>query len=194
MRKQKVGFLSLLVILALIVAPVHADAGMVRAPKSPLLTLGDVVTSEDVLTLTVDYSRSLADMVEDGKYEGGVNGNIIARNFPHDPKKGTVEVQARLFVFDREISSEEVIVAMKKDGYQPADLPTLLSFGAHFPDRQVEFPIFALGSIANDPKGNPYAAYLYRWDKGRMLNLFSFDFTWTPHVRFLAVRVPRSSS
>jgi len=71
-------------------------------------------------------------------------------------------------------------------GFRAAILPELFAFGETHPEVQREFPIVALGSIANvDGKRVPYIDRLY---KERELYLGRFEFKWHDRCRFAAVR------
>jgi hypothetical protein len=102
--------------------------------------------------VTVDYSRTLADMVEAGKY-GEVDETIADQNFPW--KNGVENIQIYLFnarhdgaTFSEEFTQSVDIVLTRMDelGLRPATLPELLAFGEKYPDKQREVKITALGS------------------------------------------------
>lgn len=126
---------------------------------------------------------SLADLVAMGNYDW-VNSDIKEENFPIDEPVNPDE-ETKLFYFDREMSSEEVVVEMDKKGWKPAKIWHLLFFGAKNPKLQKQFPIIALGSVWRG-----LVPYL-RWGgifRKRDLRLSRFDSRWGGHCRFLAVR------
>jgi undecaprenyl-diphosphatase len=53
----------------------------------------------------------------------------------------------KLFHFNRDISSEDAIAEMDKDGFRPATLAELLALGEAQPELQKQFPIIALSSV-----------------------------------------------
>ena len=95
--------------------------------------------------VTVDYSKTLEQMIADGKYDWK-NSDIKAKNFPLNGQ-GTTAVNIELVHFNRNIESDTALAELDKMGLRPATLPELLAFGAKYPDKQREFPIVALGSV-----------------------------------------------
>ncbi|MDO8510509.1 MAG: hypothetical protein Q7S15_02705 [bacterium] len=143
-------------------------------------------------TLTIDYNRSLADMVKAGKYDW-VNDDITAKRFPIEGK-GTVELEAKLFHFNRDIpSSEEGVRLITEDDrehpWEPAKIEHLLAFGEKYPEEQCKYPIIALGSVG-EVGGYRCVPVLYRDGVGRGLSLHYWDGLWSASYRFLAVRKP----
>lgn len=126
----------------------------------------------------------LKELITLGKYDW-VNGDIIAKYFP------VVEVPTlegeNLFHFNRNISSEDAIAEMDKVGYRPATMAELLVYGAKNPEMQRQFPIVALGSVAQID-GTRRVGILGEGGSGRKLNLDYFDGGWGGGCRFLAVR------
>jgi len=141
----------------------------------------------NVFSVLVDYGRSVADLVADGKYDWK-NDDVNDKNFPDfRPRKGTVEVQ--LIHFNRVISTENVLNELDRQGLKAADLHTLLSLGAKYPDLQREFPIVALGSVwQNRNGGNRRVLCLLRDGSGRSLDLRWGVVDWCGVYRFAAVR------
>jgi hypothetical protein len=75
-------------------------------------------------------------------------------NFPVEDT-GKKRFSARLFHFDRIISSEDALAEMKKESFTPATYVHGLAFGTAFPEEQRKYPIACLGSSA-------------RWQEGRV--------------------------
>lgn len=149
-----------------------------------------VVNSADgEIKLTVDYTKTIEQAIADGKYDWK-DSDITAKNFPISPemigKKS--DVSAKLFHFNRDISSDDVISEMDKSGYRPATLMELLVLGILFPELQRQFPIVALGSIWHDGFDYRHVPYLNVFGSRRGLNLCGFDGGWDAHDRFLGVR------
>lgn len=134
---------------------------------------------------TVDYGLSLAAMIQLGKYDW-MNSDITAERFPIKGE-GQKNVQFELVHFNRGISSEDAAAEMKKRGLRPARIEELLSFGAKYPELQLQFPIVALGSVA-EFGGGQRVAYLYRGDARRYLDLRWWSGGWGARCRFLVVR------
>src|ERR1700733_12272386 len=140
--------------------------------------------------LTVDYSKSLQEMIAPGHYDW-INPSITPKRFPIS---GTSDVQfeVKLFHFDRFISSEEAVEAIKAEDpqrpWEPAQIEALLAYGAQNPDEQRKYPIIALGSVA-ELSGHRSVPCLNRsGDDGRDLYLYWWDSGCYDGCRFLAVR------
>jgi hypothetical protein len=140
--------------------------------------------SEAVATAPQAVVDSLKEMIAAGRYDW-VNSDITAKRF--GPETLSLGQEPKLFHFDRDISSEDAIAEMEKQGYRPATLGDLLKFGAENSEEQRKFPIVALGSVAR-VGGDRDVAYLGRSASGRSLDLYWFDDVWPRHCRFLAVR------
>lgn len=89
---------------------------------------------------------TLKGLIEIGKYDW-VNSDITEVNFPM-PANLVLGAESKPFHFNRNISSENAIKEMAKEGYRPATIWDLLDFGAKNPELQRQFPIVALGSVA----------------------------------------------
>jgi hypothetical protein len=139
--------------------------------------------------ITIDYGMSLDDMIDAGTYYSST-GYITARRFPVQGE-GVVQYQAKLFRFDRYISSEHAVAAIKADDrhnpWEPAKIEGLLEYGAANPEEQRKYPIIALGSVA-EVRGDHCVPYLYADGNDRHLDLGSSDDGWDVRCRFLAIR------
>lgn len=141
-----------------------------------------------VFPITVDYNRSLAEMIKTGNYDR-VDSNIEAKNFPLKGKDKH-ELEAVLFHFDRNIGSNEAIAEMDKQGFRPARIEELLALCEKYLELQKEFPfpIVALGSVWQDSHCNSRVAYLFWVSSKRGLDLRSILIRWDSYYRFLAFR------
>ncbi len=139
----------------------------------------------DVYPITVDYSMTLKQMIEAGRYDW-VNSDITSKIFPVKGK-GIVNLDTQLVHFRRDMSSEPGIAEMDKMGLRPATHAELLAFGAKYPEFQRQFPIVALGS-SDEVLGDRSVLYLCSGGRGRSLNLSWFGGDWGGSFRFLAVR------
>ena len=139
--------------------------------------------------VTVDYTKSLAEMVMAGKYDW-VNPNIIADNFPVQGK-GRQDKECVLFPFGHGISSDEAIRLMAEEGCDPCMIEDLVKFGEEEPSLQREFPIVGLGSSWRDEFGHRRVPMLHREEARRSLNLRWFEGDWLARHRFLGVRKKR---
>lgn len=141
--------------------------------------------SPKTLRIVVDYSLSLEQMIAAGKYDWS-NSDITAKRFPLKGS-GKVELEPKLFYFGRDMSSDNVIAEMDKEGFRPCTIEELLAIGEQHPELQRKFPLVALGSVA-EIDGNRSVACHGRFDSRRGLSLDWFDVDWDGVYRFPAVR------
>jgi hypothetical protein len=139
--------------------------------------------------ITIDYGMSLDGMIDAGTYYSTA-GCITARRFPVQGE-GVVQYQAKLFHFGRPISSEDAIAATRaydgRNPWEPAKIEGLLAYGATSPEEQHNYPVVALGSVA-EVRGRRSVPFLYEDGNGRSLDLHWWGNGWVAHCRFLAVR------
>ena len=136
----------------------------------------------------VDYSLSLAKMIEAGKYDW-FNEDITDKNFTIQGM-GQHEVELVLVHLDRDATTKEVLDYLKEQCLEPAKIEHLLAFGAAYRDVQREFLIIALGSSFVNDNGNRFYPYLDGSDDWRKLSLYWEDDgdPWDGACRFLALR------
>ena len=135
--------------------------------------------------MTVDYNITLEQMITAGKYEW-TNDNITDKLFPLSGT-GRMTFQPKLFQFNRDISSEDAIREMEKDGFRPAKIEELLTYSAILPEEQRNYPTVALGSVA-ELDGRRRVPCLIRSASERNLYLFWWNHDWSGYFRFLGVR------
>lgn len=150
------------------------------------LVQGLVAKLTNTYLVTVDYAKSLPDMIKAGNY-GYANKNINAKNFSITGD-GKADVELVLVHFGRDIESDNVLAELDKLGLRPAILPELLAFGETHPEVQREFPIIALGSVWAGRVGLRRVPYLDGWSGRRGLSLDWFGDGWHGRCRFAAVR------
>ncbi|MDD4994971.1 MAG: hypothetical protein PHW53_00650 [Patescibacteria group bacterium] len=138
-----------------------------------LIVRKTVAAVADSFSVTVDYSKSLAEMIAVGDYDF-VNSDITAEHFPISGK-GKVLRKLVLVHLGREATTDEALVEMKLRGLKPADIEGILAFGAAYPDEQRKFPIVGLGSSWVSADGYRRFPYLGGSDGGRELDL---DWGW----------------
>jgi hypothetical protein len=143
-------------------------------------------TPSNLYTIAVDYGMKVEDAVKLGKYDW-VNDDVTQKNFP-TKGKGKTELTLELVHFDRNISSEEALKELDRMGYRPAELMELLAFGEKYPEIQREFPIVALASVWQGPRGSRSVPCLCRFGSGRGLDLIWIGDDWSGFWRFAAVR------
>ncbi len=113
-----------------------------------------IFNTEMEFDLTVDYSKSLDEMIKDGHYEYGDN-SINSTNFPVIKPFGQTDDIVR--VIASIIKSEEqfgtyhcfdrVIQSIYKKGNRLANLAELLTFGKSHPLFQYQEQILCIGSL-----------------------------------------------
>lgn len=140
---------------------------------------------------TADRNRTLVEMISDCGFDW-VNSDITEKNFPIRIKGsiqyGRQEVEMKLFHFNRNISSDNAIQEMDKEGYRPAELPELLAYAKVNPDVQRKYPIVGLGSVWQAWDGDRDVPCLWFDGIERCLGLYWFEYGWYENDRFLAVR------
>ncbi len=148
--------------------------------------------------VTVDCSQSPDKLVMAGKYDLTNKTEFSVANLGPNCK-GKVEVELFLIHLGYPVTDNQAVRDLDKLGYRPVpDTRHLLTFGAKYPDKQLEFPIVAPGSNLVDPLGRQYVSYLerlddpYRWDPPkRVLHMFTQvdpRNLWSENCRFLAMR------
>lgn len=183
------------------------DQIVIEEAKSVLGVLKDLLTKlggdrgEEVLRELKKFLRGetcclltvLQRLVRAGKYDW-VNENITDENFPV-PEDFVLGTDPKVFHFNRNISSEEAVKEMDKEGYRPATTWDLLDYGAKNPEEQRKFPIVGLDSVGK-VSGYLRVPCLDRVDSERDLSLSWWDGEWDSRCRFLAVRkkVSRTSA
>lgn len=133
----------------------------------------------------VDCGMTLDQMIAAGSYDW-TNSDITAKRFLLSGT-GKVAFEPKIFHFDRDISSENAIKEMEKDGFRPAKIEELLAYGAILPDEQRKHPIIALGSVA-EVGGVRHVPCLDSYDSERDLDLDWWGGAWSGRCRFLGVR------
>jgi hypothetical protein len=142
-------------------------------------------STNPTLSLKVNYDLRVEAAIKAGKYDW-TNDNITDKNFPTS-RTGQHEVEMKLFHFNRDMTSEQVIEELKKQGYRPAELHELLVLGEKYPDLQRQFPIIALGSVWQD-WDDRFVPCLCRRGDERFLIPGYFNSRWDGRCRFAAVR------
>lgn len=144
-----------------------------------------VATVTDTVTLIIDYSQSLEEMVAAGDYDS-TGSDITEENFPVG--EGASEVEAVLVNLGRYETSDEAIAELERQGLRPATMVELLAFCAQPADPQRDYSIVALGSIWASPDGRSLVGYLWGSAGYPKLDLGWYGGEWGRHFCFLAVR------
>jgi len=152
--------------------------------------------SELEFELTVDYSRTLVRIIDDGKYYY-VNSIITEKNFPRPVEviSHKITVHTKVFKFNGGVSNSEIISIMEKAGYRPATLNEILALVelAEVETRLWDaFPVVAVGSIWRDHRGFQYAPTIEISSNMRYLSINRyrlFNRGWSSYWKFLAIKV-----
>ena len=137
--------------------------------------------------LSVDYALKLIDAITAAAFDWK-NDDIVEKNFPNQAHEtGEQNIQVKLYHFGKDMSSEDVVSAMDKDGFRPATLRELLAYAVKNPDEQRKYSIVGLGSVwsRGDGRGVPCLSLSGR---GRGLGLGWWGGGWRGYCQFLAVR------
>lgn len=142
---------------------------------------------QTVVTVCVDYTRTLAQLITDGNYDW-VNRHITDENFPSPIGQGAVRVDLILLEYPASMTSRQVLADMDREGLRPATVWELLSLGVQRKELpENETIIVALGMVV-EVDGPRRVAYLGRSDRARYLRLDWFDSDWGGGCRCAAVR------
>lgn len=152
--------------------------------------------AEKVYPITVDYGRSLADMLvstHPSKAPSPSDVAEIAGKWPIEGS-GTAERTALIVRLHKYATTTEAESEIAGRGLRAARLEELLAFGESYPDVQDSFPVVALGSSSVNPYGKrivPMLATTPLMDQDELRHLT--DTTADPREQwadagFLAVR------
>ncbi len=143
--------------------------------------------ADGAIRLFVDYTRPLAKMLKDGRFDDYVSPDITEKHFPITQRPNG-EVEMKVFHFNRVMEFDEVIREMDKEGYRPAELPEGLAYAKANPNEQRKYLIAILGSVWRGWPGGRGVPGLSEWDGRRKLGLDWCGDGWHEDCRFLAVR------
>ena len=100
-----------------------------------------------IFNFTVDYNRSVEEMVMARKYDW-LDTNVIDRYpIPKDKVGQSENISAELIHFNRLIYYEDAINEIAKEGYRGITAHEMMAFGESNSELQEDFPIIALESI-----------------------------------------------
>ena len=140
----------------------------------------DTVSVSGEITLTINYSRTLQEMIDAGNYDWVDNyftekGSLLLDSIG----SSEASVSVKIFKLKGFIFSEDAVAEMLKDGFRPATLAELLALGEAYPEIQKENPIIALYSV--------YFVPVLFSDNDRSLGITGHGL-WGSGYRFLGVR------
>lgn len=141
--------------------------------------------TETIVSVPVDYSRSLTKMIADGRYNE-VDKDITPRNFRLSAA-GFRRIELTLIQFKYPVAPLEAVMLMKDDGYRPATIEELLALGSQHSELQRSSPIVGLGS-ARVVGNRRWVPCLGGSGVERKLTLAVIYRRWSPYYRFAFVR------
>ena len=146
------------------------------------------IYEEGPFVLNLVYNRSLKEKIFVGNYDF-CNYDINEKNLPaQELSDQEQKLLVRLFSFNQEVFSREVIADMKRRGCGPAFLPELIDFELEYPELCVpEVPVISLGSVYRDTFGVNSVPQFLLDKNGRNLYLDLFERRWRKGDKFLAV-------
>lgn len=141
--------------------------------------MADIVRfEEDIFSISVDYKRSLKELLILGNYDDIHRKDInpIISLLPNDCDKKSYKAEIRLaFCLEKLTFLSDFVKNLKQNGYYPLGIRELLIFGIDYPDIQLNFPILEVADTGYWEKklsGNAYCkevvcryeeyAYLFR--------------------------------
>ncbi len=149
-------------------------------------------TLEPPIRLTVDYSRSLSEMVAAGKYNR-TDGEL----YPEEDSAeliGIIDTEILLVQFKKDmtpvgIRPTEIEREFSMIGFRAANLHELLAIGEAHPGLQLIQPIIAYGTLVMNTDSHRCVPFLAS-DKKQQRFLFfrPWEMDWGPHGWFAAVR------
>lgn len=136
--------------------------------------------------VSVNYDQTVEQFIKAGKYDW-FNDDVTSLHFPSN-EKDVAGVLVYLVNFNRDISSEDAVRELDRQGLRPATLKELLALGVAQPDLQRNNPIVALGSTWCSSAGNLVVPFLGSSEGGRFLSLIRLGGGWSSSWQFAAVR------
>lgn len=140
--------------------------------------------------VVVDYSRTLAEMIEADDYDY-VSYDINADNFQISGE-GKVKIDIQLVNLNKFASTDEILAELDKRGLRPATLPELLAFNERYNIRLNEsafiIGFIALGSVWSDENDFHSVVSLFLLDNLKYLYCRRYVTAWHKASFFLAVR------
>jgi hypothetical protein len=156
--------------------------------------LGLSTSLVEPIVLTIDYSRNLDEMIAAVRLDS-IGESFKGKRFLIDGK-GRMELEAKLFHFNRSIGSHEAERLMmahdRTNPWEQAKIEHLMAYGEIFPDEQKMYPIAGLGTISVEKKDRSGCVAVLNWSRGsgRCLHAHALDYSYgfEDNTRFLIVR------
>ncbi len=167
---------------ALIIVIVIFIAVLLASKKSDL----DVFEQINI-PIVVDYSKSIEQIIKEGKYDedSNISSYTFVKNGTIAKDSSVMKREAVFLNFNCSVQSEDVIAHMKLRGLRPGIAIELYSLGEQYPGLQREIDIIALGSSTAD------SSVPGLWEDVfgcRCTMLWRWSRTWSSDYWFLAFR------
>ncbi|MFA4942044.1 MAG: hypothetical protein WC564_00170 [Patescibacteria group bacterium] len=146
------------------------------------------IQSEE-FTLTIDYRRTLEEMIAAGKFDHFRPKFDSGRySLPPELKGKIVTVKAKLFRFKEYTTNKEGVIKIMNAGYKPGTLAELLALAEAYPGLQKRFMIPAWGS-QNQMSDQPFCCpFINMRENGRWLDSLVFNEDRADYYHLLATK------
>jgi hypothetical protein len=139
---------------------------------------------------TMEYSRTVAELVETGKYDRIDHGIFEPDDYDNPPEAvASLEVEEVVFHLSGESSFADIVERMRQAGLRQVSRKEILNFGWRHPDVQRGFPLVALGCHIQI-KDSVYGICLRGDNTSRAIGLCNRDQKWPACYRILGIVVP----
>lgn len=190
--KRTVFVVAILAIFAMFCVSCAGGNYRAKRPCSPCppcpVTTVTTATVTVYPSITVDYSRSLEEMIAAGKYNNTtlVTSYIDSKHFPLKGS-GKRTFTPKVVYFGKAMMADDVLDELDRLGLQPAKIEEQLAFGEEHTEEYTEYPLVAMGSRGHYPYGDWMVPFIGQCDDYRYLNLLPYEYQWSYIARFLAV-------
>ncbi len=133
----------------------------------------------------VNYGLTLPQMIDAAHFDF-IKGDITPERFPVKGS-GMTRYKFKIFEPKRNISSEDAVEMMRKDGFPAVRHEAGLAFAREFPNEQLKRPIALLGSPAKWYNESNVICLL-KGDAGRHLHLRYWRLLWSARWGFLGAQ------
>lgn len=139
-------------------------------------------TTMEYQTITIDYSKSLAEMIEGGEYDL-VNKRLLSGIFPTN-RSGLITLETKIFDREREFERYWNVTKLR---FRPATIEELVVYTSRKLYIEYSAGLVALGSSTR-VNALPFVAHYREYRFERSVGLFSANFGYEPETKFLGVR------
>ena len=138
--------------------------------------------------ITIDYSKSLAEMIEGGEYDL-VNKSLLNGIFPIK-RSGLITLETKIFDREREFKEYRNVTELR---FRPAMIEELVAYTSKKLYTEYSAGLVASGS-STMVNTLPFVAHYREYRFERSIGLFSANFGYESKTKFLGVRESQSKS